>query len=52
MTTPTRDDARSPLLRDCDAVWEDAAAVAAQAERERETKSSWYLFLLTLSIGG
>ena len=58
-STPiSRDDDRSPLLpvplsaRQSAEVWDDAEAITKQAEKERETKSSWYLFLLTLSIGG
>ena len=33
-------------------IWDDAEALARQASSEQESKSSWYLFLLTLSIGG
>ncbi|EEQ34086.1 hypothetical protein McanMca71_002732 [Microsporum canis] len=49
-------DSTSPLLaepgRQSGEIWDDAAAVAKQAEKEGESKSSWYLFLLALSIGG
>ncbi|KAL1952770.1 hypothetical protein VTO42DRAFT_4276 [Malbranchea cinnamomea] len=61
-TPPNREDDRSPLLPErrfpdgvaggSGEVWNDAEALAKQAEKENETKSSWYLFLLTLSIGG
>ncbi|GBF59851.1 general alpha-glucoside permease [Trichophyton mentagrophytes] len=50
------DNSISPLLNDPERrsgeIWDDAAAVAKQAEKEEEAKSSWYLFLLALSIGG
>lgn len=50
------DNSTSPLLNDPERrsgeIWDDAAAVAKQAEKEEEAKSSWYLFLLALSIGG
>lgn len=63
---PDRDNTRSPLLSESgrqsgeyggDAggrseIWDDAEALAKQASKEQESKSSWYLFLLTLSIGG
>ncbi|KAK2742334.1 hypothetical protein FQN57_005422 [Myotisia sp. PD_48] len=49
-------DDQSPLLaQPCDSpgeLWNDGEALAKQAEKESESKSSWYLFLLTLSIGG
>lgn len=56
-SSPAReDDARSPLLHGRSStsgeVWDDAEAVAKQGKKEGESKSSWYLFLLTLSIGG
>ncbi|EFR00697.1 general alpha-glucoside permease [Nannizzia gypsea CBS 118893] len=50
------DNSTSPLLADRERqsgeIWDDADAVAKQAEKEGEPKSSWYLFLLALSIGG
>ncbi|KAF3482439.1 general alpha-glucoside permease [Arthroderma uncinatum] len=49
-------DSTSPLLaeapRQSGEIWDDAAAVAKQAEKEGGSKSSWYLFLLALGIGG
>ncbi|KMU76221.1 alpha-glucoside transporter [Coccidioides immitis RMSCC 3703] len=55
-SVPAREDVRSPLLtensRRSGEVWEDATAIARQSDKEGESKSSWYLFLLTLSIGG
>lgn len=60
-SVPDRDDDTSPLLREeapaentrsSREVWEDAEAVAKQAQKEEESKSSFYLFLLTLSVGG
>ncbi|KAK2873753.1 hypothetical protein FQN49_002099 [Arthroderma sp. PD_2] len=49
-------DSTSPLLAEqprlSGEIWDDAAAVAKQAEKEEESKSSWYLFLLALGIGG
>lgn len=56
-TPPGRDGDRSPLLaepssRRSGEIWSDAEALKKQAEKELETKSSWYLFLLALGIGG
>ncbi|WEW56566.1 hypothetical protein PRK78_002012 [Emydomyces testavorans] len=55
-SVPERDNDRSPLLtenpRRSMGIWEDEDAIAKQSDKERESKSSWYLFLLTLSIGG
>jgi solute carrier family 45 protein 1/2/4 len=56
-----RDDDTSHLLREETAaanarlsheIWEDAEAVAKQAKKEEESKSSFYLLMLTLSVGG
>ena len=58
---PDRDEDASPLLggeaspanaRSSYEVWEDAEAMAKQAKKEEQSKSSLYLFLLTISVGG
>ncbi|KAI1978823.1 hypothetical protein LOZ53_004522 [Ophidiomyces ophidiicola] len=56
-SVPERESDRSPLLTEGGElepreIWEDTDAILKQSDKEHESKSSWYLFLLTLSIGG